>query len=435
MGRIRKQNRKAGQGRENSGVNLTPREPPKRRFLRFGTNLLAFVFGMALMGIVGLIYSKTYEFAANLSHSSSLALKDSNRGVEQFIALTDSDLENVDLLEMNIAVAKGIPGLEKLDYNHYRQIIDGWTDQFRRWLPTVEYAFHQSPKEYKNDINFFRLGMLAQFLDQKIGVHYVEEQKQVQLEAKARGKKAEIKYTNPRDLLIYGLIDAKQGTCVTMPTLHVIIGRRMGWPVGLACIGSHYICRYDDGKVIYNIEATDTGRGGFAASSDKEYLDKHELSKKAVDSGSDLRKLTAREMLSVFLSARARHFADTDRLELADRDYALSRVLYPFHRQAYMESVNPFMKRGEMLFDTTERGHPNSILAAILPQRAGSPGRGPDLDSIEEVNRINVENRARSGLVTDQGISTQNYRSSMLPADPMHSAYPQTNPMQTNYPQ
>ena len=175
------------------------------------------------------------------------------RSVTQLISLSDAELERVDIVEMNIAVAREIPGLEKLDYARYRKTVDAWTEQFRRWLPTTEHAFKQTPEKYKNDINFFCPGMLAQFLDEHVGVAYVAQQKQDQ----KRGVK-EVRYTDPGYLLLHGLIDTKEGTCATMPALHVAIGRRLGWPVTLACAKSHYVCRYDDGKVVYNIEATDT---------------------------------------------------------------------------------------------------------------------------------------------------------------------------------
>ena len=145
--------------------------------------------------------------------------------------------------------------------------MDGWTARFRRWLPTVEHNFRQSPQQYKNDIRFFRLGMLAQFLDRHVGIAYVEKQKQAQVASRKAGRKAQVAYTDPGHLLLHGLINTKRGTCATMPALHVAIGRRLGWPVGLACANSHYVCRFDDGQVIYNIEATDTGRGGFAEGS------------------------------------------------------------------------------------------------------------------------------------------------------------------------
>jgi len=324
------------------------------------------------------------------------------RTVARLAALPDAQLEQVDLVEMSIAVAREIPGLEKLDYERYRQIVDGWTAGFRRWLPTVEQAFQERPEYFHSDINFFRLGMLAQFLDEQVGIAYVEEQKQAQIEERKTGKKAEALYTEPGHLLLHGLIDSKRGTCGTMPTLHVAIGRRLGWPVGLACAESHYVCRYDDGKAAYNIEATDTGRGGFAAGSDEDYVKKQGVSRKAIALGSDLRKLTAREMLGVFVQARGRHFADTGKFDRAARDYALAHTLFPKSRKVYVGLVGSLLPVGEKLFMRGEHGHPVSLAAYLTSRyqprvvRSGGPARRPAFrrDPIAELDRINAENRA-----------------------------------------
>jgi len=302
---------------------------------------------------------------------------------------------------MNIAVARGIPGLEKLDYDTYRKTVDSWTDRFRRWLPTVEHAFAQAPAKYENDLNFFRLGMLAQFLDKQIGIAYVEEQKQAQ----NRGAK-DVRYTDPGHLLVHGLIDTKRGTCGTMPTLHVAIGRRLGWPVALACANSHYVCRYDDGKTVHNIEATDTGRGGFAAGSDDDYMKSEGISRRAVAVGSDLRKLSAREMLGVFIQARARHYADTGKAIHAASDYALAHTLFPNSRKIYVGLAGNLVATGERLFAPNEHGHPAS-LGAYLAGRYLSPGtptgatgsgrtRRPDpLAELERINELNRRNMQR----------------------------------------
>jgi hypothetical protein len=146
-----------------------------------------------------------------------------------------------------------------------------------------------------------------------------------------------------------------------MAALHVAMSRRMGWPVSLACVKSHFISRFDDGKVVHNIEATSTHPGSFASDPDEEYLKKFGLPRKAVTSGSDLRSLSAREMIGVFFSLRARHFRDVGDLGRADRDYGLARAFAPFHRVTYIASVYPMLKWGERLFEPSEFGHPRSL--------------------------------------------------------------------------
>jgi len=77
-------------------------------------------------------------------------------------------------------------------------------------------------------------------------------------------------------------MDTRQGTCGNMATLHVALGWRLGWPVSLACVRSHYICRYDDGGVTYNIEATQAGYGGFKSDPDEYLIEHHALPPKAI---------------------------------------------------------------------------------------------------------------------------------------------------------
>ncbi|MFP4140769.1 MAG: transglutaminase family protein [Phycisphaerae bacterium] len=377
-------------------------EPVKTGCKTLLNYLLAFAFGVVITGgVVMLIGQGGVPNTNQPNPAKPSPVVAGHRSVADLMALSDAELEQVDVVEMNIAVAREIPGLEDLDYNKYRQIVDAWTAQFRAWLPTVEHAYYERPDYFKKDINFFRLGMLTQFLDQTVGVCYVEEQRQAQVDARKAGCKAEVAYTDPRHLLLHGLIDTKRGTCGTMPALHVAIARRMGWPVGLACAESHYVCRYDDGKTVYNIEATDTGRGGFAAGSDQDYIEKEGVSRKAIAVGSDLRKLTAREMLGVFVQARARHFADTGKVALAARDYALAHTMFPNSRKVYIGLVGNLLPVGEKLFARSEDGHPMSLAAYLSGQyapRSSNTGlaRSPiyQHDPVLEAERINAINQA-----------------------------------------
>jgi len=387
--------------------------------------LLAFAFGAVITGGVALLMTQASESNSkrNTASRSSSGLV-GHRTVAQLVALSDAELERADVVEMNIAVAREIPGLENLNYDKYGRTVDAWAEQLEAWLPTVEHGFYQDPGRYHNDVSFFRLGMLAQFLDQSIGITYVEEQKQAQIEARKTGRKAEVAYTDPGQLLLHGLIDTKRGTCGTMPALHVAVGRRLGWPVGLACAGSHYVCRYDDGQVHYNIEATDTGRGGFAAGSDQDYIEKEGVSRKAIAVGSDLRKLSGREMLGVFVQARARHFADTGRAELAARDYALAHTLFPNSREVYIGLVGNLMPVGEKLFARSEHGHPLS-LAAYLSGLYATGGRanlagGPlrETDPLWEVERINASNRANMQRMMQPPMAGQAYQPPVPGAPP-----------------
>lgn len=377
-------------------------EPSKRWLPRLVAMLVPFAFGAILTAGGFILYPKATGSASTPARWSYNSPDAGHRTVAQLMALPDAELEKVDVIEMSVAVAREIPGCENLDYQHYRQIVDGWADDVRRWMAAAEGNFQKSPKEWRNDINFFRLGLLATYLTRERGIRYHEKYSQDQKEGRNS------KYLEPGAVLVHGLIDTLRGTCSNMPVLHVAIGRRLGLPVSLAAVGPHYVCRYDDGKVHYNIEATYTGPG-FVSDSDDDYIKHDGLPQKAVTTGSDFRSLTAREMLGVFVGMRARYYWDTNQYDRADRDYTLAKVLYPNHRYCFRESIRAIVWRGEQLFEPYETGHPATMaewLASMYLRSPQSPtamtrapyepptaGRAPsfDVDQINAMNRANMQ--------------------------------------------
>jgi hypothetical protein len=278
----------------------------------------------------------------------------------RLLALTDEELEKIDVVMLHISICSHLPCMRGIDYRRYRDIVDQWTTRFREELPAMEAHFARTPERWKSDIRFFRVGMLQGFLGHHIGIRYIEDQKSV----------SSVKYADPLQLFLTGLIDTRRGTCGNMAALHVAIGRRMGWPVSLACARSHLLSRFDDGEVVHNIEATSTHPGSFASDPDDVYIERFRLPSRAIKSGSDLRSLSAREMLGVFISLRARYYRDTESFDLADRDYAFARVLFPNYRAAYIDSMVPMLLRGQLLFEPDEIGHPDSLLAGNGPRLA-----------------------------------------------------------------
>jgi hypothetical protein len=303
--------------------------------------------------------------------------------LRHLVAMTDEELGRVDPLEANLLVAKGIPALADLDILHYQQLADQWAEAVRNRLPRAEQAFWRTPHDWKDDVNFFRLGVAHYVIEHEAGVAYNEEQRDG----------GPIFYTNPSDLFLNGVMDTRRGTCGNMAALHVAIGWRMGWPVSLACVASHFVCRYDDGQVTHNIEATQAGYGGFKSDPDDYLIKKYNLPSVAITSGSDLRALKPREMLGVFIGLRARHLRDTGRWAEAEADYLLARWLFPNSRKLYVDCMALAVPRGVALFETHELGSPQSLAEAIAEQYGRGLVRTAPLNpqTIKSVNysRIN----------------------------------------------
>ncbi len=282
------------------------------------------------------------------------------RSVMELLALPDDELEKVDVLELSMTVAREAKGYEHLDYDHYDEIIDDWANQFLLWLPTIEWKYDEDMERWQNDINYFRLVALCKWIDIAAGAKYVPKYRALY----EKGIDSFI-YTDLGHLLVFGLIDTREGTCATMPVLHVIMGRRCGWPVSLTCVKHHYMCRYDDGQRVYNVEATDTGRGSFSIPEEDEIIKKTGLSSYAIESDSDLRSLTNREMLAVFIAVRARYYKDTNQMDLADRDYSLARSQFPKWRGLNYMSQAGYFWRAEQIFKPSEYGHPSEMSKSI----------------------------------------------------------------------
>jgi transglutaminase superfamily protein len=190
-------------------------------------------------------------------------------------------------------------------------------------------------------------------------------------------------YTDPNDLFLTGVMDARRGTCASLTALYIALAWRMRWPVSLATADYHLICRYDDGKVIHNIEVSSLGSGGFKSPADDYYMQQYRLPIKAVRCGSELRCVTPREMLGLFVDFRGRHLENVGKSFLGEADYLLARYLFPRNRHLHYAQGMASVQTGMDLFEEGEVGHPKETAAWV--RHAFGPG---SMDQMESANAI-----------------------------------------------
>lgn len=157
-----------------------------------------------------------------------------------------------------------------------------------------------------------------------------------------------------------------------MAALQVAFGWRLGLPISLACVNSHFILRFDDGRSTYNIEATQSGYGGFKSDPDEFLIETKMIPPIAIQCGSDLRALRPHEVVGSFVGLRARHIQDVGKHEAnntkileSEPDWLLARQLFPCNRVLYKNQMVVSSMRGDLLFESHESGHPDTYAACL----------------------------------------------------------------------
>jgi regulator of sirC expression with transglutaminase-like and TPR domain len=109
---------------------------------------------------------------------------------------------------------------------------------------------------------------------------------------------------NLRTRLLSSYLTTRRGNCVTMPTLFMIVGRRMGLNLTLTTAPLHVLVRYTrPGIHPFNIEAT--SGGSFAR--DEWYRQQFPMSDRAIQSGLYLRTHTGKETVAVMATTVLEH--------------------------------------------------------------------------------------------------------------------------------
>lgn len=171
--------------------------------------------------------------------------------LQDLINLPARDLAKVDIVTVNLACAEGLPGSETIDRKAVRDTLDRWARAISVVTVHDLKHFQEEPEVYDNSYEQFLVRVMLRCLVQHLGVHYNDEQK-----------------TNPslaksQDQFVHGLVNGTGGTCASLPTLFVAVGRRLGYPLKLVQSAHHYFARWDDPVtgVSFNIEAHQDGFG------------------------------------------------------------------------------------------------------------------------------------------------------------------------------
>lgn len=153
-------------------------------------------------------------------------------------------------------------------------------------------------------------------------------------------------------LMLPEVLRRKQGHCLGLSCLYLVLSRLLGLPVvGVAAPG-HFFCRYDDGETRFNIEMTLKG----AEWSDKTYAERYGLSDEAVEKGIYLRSLGDLEVLVEVLNNRGNYFWKRGRQDEASRDIGRATKASKNFARGYAGKGFMALCRGQMAMAVLELG-------------------------------------------------------------------------------
>ncbi|MCE9552183.1 MAG: transglutaminase-like domain-containing protein [Planctomycetes bacterium] len=235
----------------------------------------------------------------------------------QFADHSNTSLATIDIVELNLSCAVGLPGTDDLDIAACCTKKDQWADLVAYGTRRLQSRFDQQPEDYNHSEAYYRILVMVTVLQRNLGVQYNPE------------RIHNPDYADPRDLFVHGLLTGHGGTCVSMPVLYLAIGRRLGYPLRLVQAKAHLFLRWDDPATgeRFNIEATSQGLN---CHPDEHYRQwPHTITEAEVAASHYLSSLIPREELAAFLAARGHCLHANGRLAEAAGAYDQACKLHP----------------------------------------------------------------------------------------------------------
>ncbi len=286
---------------------------------------MGLILGVILGATVVYAISR-HQFAVPTTSTERISTAYSGLTVGRLLEMSLDDLADVDIAEMNLLCAKGLPGSENLDIQKSLKVLDYWTNRVDLETKRNRHRFKEHPEEYEKSEIYYEMGMIVTVLEQDLGVQY----NPALTDSENLPDSAFL--TDTSNVFVSGLLSEKRvGTCASMPVLYVAIGRRLGYPVSLVNAHDHLFVRWQrPGENVYrNLEATSQG---IVFKTDEEYKAWRKIPEQEIKSGVSLHSLTPGETLAIFMETRAGALRFHKRLPEAVIAYAQAAKLWPENR-------------------------------------------------------------------------------------------------------
>lgn len=167
---------------------------------------------------------------------------------DQFVA------KHTDIGAVNLACARGLPNCDDSEFSKYLALLDTIADAVRKHTERSWRLFNLKPAQFNRSENVFRLYTMEHVFRVQFGIRYDPI---VRVATKSPGS---WRPADSSEVFIHGILsDKRTGTCASLPTFAIAVGRRLGYPLKLVLVPNHTLYRWDDGKGVFNLQPTEAG--------------------------------------------------------------------------------------------------------------------------------------------------------------------------------
>jgi hypothetical protein len=161
---------------------------------------------------------------------------------------------HADIAVVNLACARGLPNCNEDAFPEYLALLDTIAEAVTKQIERSWRLFKLKPQEFNHSENVFRVYAMEYVFRAQFGIKYDPKVR----EATATGKPWTT--TDSTEIFINGLLgDKRTGTCSSLPTFAIAVGRRLGYPLHLILVPNHTLYRWDDGKEVFNLQPHEAG--------------------------------------------------------------------------------------------------------------------------------------------------------------------------------
>lgn len=141
--------------------------------------------------------------------------------------------------------------------------------------------------------------------------------------------------TKLENKFINGYIATKNGSCITMPMLYLILAERLDLPIYPVRSAKHFFLRYLNDELIADFQVNIEATNGGSFISDRQYQADVEIPDKAIENGVYLRTLSKKEYLTSLLLVNANEYIHRKNCSKAKNYLELAIKYDPTFSSAY----------------------------------------------------------------------------------------------------